>query len=109
LFKKYYNKNLKSSSQSKEFLNDEINFMPYLFALRISKTILINSFSQSTKITDTFLFLKYGTESMIKKVLLKIFYVANSSYDSNIIILQEILFQGIYNIGYLINTVLFMT
>ena len=80
LFKSYYTKNLKSSNQSKEFLNEGIKYIPYLYALGIPKNILINSFSQSTNITDAFLFLKYVKDSMIHDIV-KDFLRADGSFE----------------------------
>jgi hypothetical protein len=80
LFKKYYNKNLKNPNYSEEFLSNGIKYLPYLLALRIPKTILINKFSQSSNITDAFLFLKYGTDSLIKSII-EDFLRADSSFD----------------------------
>ena len=80
LFKNYYNKNLKSSNNSKEFLNEGIENIPYLYALEIPKNILINRFNQSTNLTDTFLFLKYVKDSMINDIV-KDFLRADGSFD----------------------------
>jgi len=80
LFKNYYNKNLKSSKKSKEFLNEGIKYIPYLYALGIPKNILIPNFSQSTNITGTFLFLKYVKDSLINDIV-KDFLHADGSFD----------------------------
>jgi hypothetical protein len=80
LFKKYYNENLKSSKSSEEFLNDGINHIPYLLALGIPKNTLINNFNLTTNKTDAFLFLKYGTYSLIKDIV-NDFLQADGSYD----------------------------
>ena len=80
LFKNYYTENLKRSNHSNEFLNEGIKYIPYLLALGIPKTTLINSFSQSTNIPDTVLFLKYGKESLIRNII-NDFLRADSSFD----------------------------
>lgn len=79
-FKKYYNKKLQSSNKSEKFLNEGINHIPYLVALGLPKTTLINNFSEYTNITDTFLFLKYGTDSIIKNIVVD-FLHADGSFD----------------------------
>jgi len=80
LFKNYYAENLERSNHSNEFLNEGIKYIPYLLALGIPKTTLINSFSQSTNIPDTVLFLKYGKESLIRNII-NDFLRADSSFD----------------------------
>ena len=80
LFKNYYKENLMRSNQSKEFLNGGINHIPHLLSLGIPKDILINNFSQSTNITDAFLFLKYAPSSLIENIV-KDFLRADSSFD----------------------------
>ncbi|MGL4669741.1 MAG: DUF2207 family protein [Methanobacteriaceae archaeon] len=70
LFKNYYTKTLKNSPISQEFLDSGITHIPYLFALGIPRSFLISNFSQSNNITDTYLFLKYGTYSVIKEIVI---------------------------------------
>jgi len=71
---------LKNSHKSEEFLNEGINYIPYLLALGIPKNILIKNFSQVTNHTDTMKFLRYGTDSLIKDIVYD-FLHADNSYD----------------------------
>jgi len=80
LFKKYYNENLKNSNHSQEFLDEGINYLPYLLALRISKPSLLNNLSESNNITDAYLFLKYVEYPLIKNIV-KDFLAADGSFD----------------------------
>ena len=80
LFKKYYNKNLKSSNKSQEFLDKGIIYLPYLVAMGISKSLLLDSFSESTNVTEVYLFLKYGEYSLVKNIV-QDFLDADGSFD----------------------------
>ncbi|MCL2157755.1 MAG: DUF2207 domain-containing protein [Methanobrevibacter sp.] len=80
LFKNYHKKNLKTSGRTEEFFNEGINYIPYLLALGIPKTLLINNFNQATNISDTLIFLKYGTDSLINDIV-KDFLQADGSFD----------------------------
>jgi len=80
LFKNHYHDNLKSSNQSEEFLNEGMTYIPYLLALGIPKNLLINRFSQAKNMTDTLIFLKHGTDSLITNIV-KDFLEADGSFD----------------------------
>lgn len=80
LFKNYYNNELKTSNNSKEFLEEGIKQLPYLVGVGISKATLVNNFSESKDTTDTYLFLKYNTDSLIKEIV-KEFLAADGSFD----------------------------
>lgn len=79
-FKKYYGENIKDSNPSQEFLDNGIKFIPYILALGISKSSLIKTFSQSSNITDSYLFLKYSDISIIKEIITD-FLAADGSFD----------------------------
>lgn len=79
-FKKYYNENLKVSKKPQEFLDKGINYLPYLYAMGISRSLLINNFTESTNITDAYLFLKYVDYSLIKSIVMD-FLAADGSFD----------------------------
>ena len=80
LFRKYYYGGLQNSNKSQEFLNEGINYIPYLLALGIPKSILIDNFSKSSNITDTYLFLKHETDLIIKDII-KEFLLVDGSFD----------------------------
>ena len=80
LFKNYYDKNLNSSNPSQEFLDTGINYLPYLLAMGISKSLLLDKFSKASEITDAYLFLKYVEYSLIKDIVID-FLAADGSFD----------------------------
>ncbi|MBZ9571649.1 DUF2207 domain-containing protein [Methanobrevibacter sp. TMH8] len=79
-FKKFYTENFKSTDKSQKFLNEGINYLPYLYAMGISKSVLVKNFSDSNKVTDTYVFLKYNTDSIIKEIV-KDFLAADGTFD----------------------------
>jgi hypothetical protein len=80
LFKNYYNKNLHDSSVPQEVLDEGINYLPYLLAMGLSKSLLLNKFSEANDITDAYLFLKYGEYSLIRDIV-RDFLAADGSFD----------------------------
>lgn len=80
MFKKYYEKNLKSNEKSHDFLDESINYIPYLYGMGISKSVLLSSFSYSSDFTDAYVFLKYDTDSIIRDIV-KDFLAADGSFD----------------------------